>query len=331
MSPPSMRPSSLFTLSTLAALIAACGGGSRETKNDAGVNADVAVVDTAASDGRDVDGGVAVGDSANDSARRQVVGWSPCGSLPVAMPTGRRPWAFAVSGDGRTLALLDSLALGAQERQQVAWVWNLDTGALVRRIGPPFLAWGSWATDIDLSPKGDVLAATGDACQIIRVADATLLWEEAPPAGVTAEPFARTFAMSPDGRLLADGSPLGARIVDAATGQPLRQLARVRASQGFAFSPDGQLLASSLPSVVRVSDGTTLWAAGSDAAAAGPDVAMTDNWSTFSPSGREVLFQHADMRVTGMAWSFSTATTIVDAASGRIIRNLPLNSGRRAT
>ena len=53
-------------------------------------------------------------------------------------------------------------------------------------------------------------------------------------------------AFSPDGRLLATGSPdKTARLWDPATGERLRTLLRrTPASLGVAFSPDGRLLAT---------------------------------------------------------------------------------------
>jgi len=272
--------------------------------------------------------------------------WMPCQTL-TAERAPRAPHALAASADRRWLAILDAPLRYPGDPgppvpddrgfQSVA-LWNLPSSAIALRITN--VAFGF---DVDLSPDGTLLAISGDGVQLTRtqgsgaqpLSDSQLTWGYPPPADVPADgSWVRNLTFSPDGSLLASGRYHDVELIRSDSGVSVDKLVSKVSSPGVAFSPDGLYFASSTPSLWRVADATSVWAhQGAGPIAACTNACITDNWATFSPDGALLLTQSAqanDLPVAhGLTWD--TTTTLLDAASGTVLRSLGADLPRRPT
>jgi WD40 repeat protein len=262
--------------------------------------------------------------------------WQACGSLRT--DADRQVYALSASADGRRLAVLDT-PVGVDHfdptvTQQSVAIWDLTTMTLARRIGD--VSDGSWALDVDLSPDGALLAVTGDGSRLVRVADGSEVWHFGPPPSVASNgSVERNFAFSPDGTLLAAGTPEEIEIFAVDGGASVTKLPAMPASPGLAFSPDGTLLASSGAALWQ----TAGWANLRRGATVNLDrlaaqIIFTDNWATFTPNSSAILIQFAtstfmdgELVTTTLHWH--TDTEILDAATGTVVKALPKDLPRR--
>ncbi len=183
--------------------------------------------------------------------------------------------ATAFSADGRLLAVGDNHLGKADSPEGQVWVWEVDTGRLVRTLkghGGPVrslafsgdgkqLASGSdgvrlWDLKGNLvqhfkSPNGliDTLTFTRDGQALIAGGEAAQVWDLATGEELhrlSADARQLEVALSPDGRVLATGgADAVVRLWDLATGLELLQLTGHSGPiQALAYRFDGKVLAS---------------------------------------------------------------------------------------
>ncbi len=162
---------------------------------------------------------------------------------PSSQPHGD---GLQFSPDGRTLANGDG-GFGAL-------LWNLATGHEERLYD----GLGHYVLSLAYSPDGTRLATVDNAFPVSH----GMLWDIShhPARRIAifpadhAQGLAASVAFSPDGRLLATGTPGVITIRNARSGQPVRTLSIPNGYNGaLAFSPDGTRLA------VLAHDGAEIW------------------------------------------------------------------------
>jgi WD40 repeat protein len=188
-------------------------------------------------------------------------------------------------------------------------LWNVATGAELRRFGGPFTV----VSQVVFAPDGKSLAASGAAA-----GPTVCVWDAATGQDRWRQlDLGRAIAFSPDGKLLAAGCPSGAiSLRDATTGKEQCRLeGHQKAPSHLAFLEEGRTLAS-------VSDDGTirLWdvAAGKERRReASPDA--TSGVLGFSPDGRTLIAQPSGTSV--LLWD------VADGKERRRLRSTATASG----
>jgi WD40 repeat protein len=205
--------------------------------------------------------------------------WDPVsGERRAALPAGSTAWRLAWSPDGKSLA-----APAYPEGRFVCLLWDVTTG----QVGESLPLSGRSYPNLAWSPAGTLLATTTDD-RLVHLWDTatgilrhTLTLQALPPADdwVTARPA--VLAWSPDGRLVAAGSPRWSlvKLWSAETGALRAILMGPREGVSLLqWSPDGKTLAC----------------------ACGDHTAVL--WDPTSRKRRGVLSGHTGP-ITGLSWS----------------------------
>lgn len=137
---------------------------------------------------------------------------------------------FAISPDGRRLARVFGDAMD---------LWNLDTGALVRRLAPKLVD----PLSVAFSPDGStVVVGAHEAARVWTTATGKVLWTlRGPERSATAH---ATF--SPDGRFVVTGGAGPARFWSLKTGKMLCSLVSFRDGSWAVVDAEGRFDASTL-------------------------------------------------------------------------------------
>jgi hypothetical protein len=167
-------------------------------------------------------------DVARTALAPRLPGWD-------ALRKRHHTWKAVAFGGGLLATLEDDHPHSRDdEGAPVAWVWDVETGALRRRIVLPPTPHGR-ARQVGLSADGHwLVACDGAALRLYSLATG----KEWAPAGEL--PACATFALSPDGRLAAcaDGAG-GVTVCEPAAGGVVASWACDGPVKCLAFSPDG--------------------------------------------------------------------------------------------
>jgi WD40 repeat protein len=163
-------------------------------------------------------------------------------------------------------------------RAGVIWIWNVDTGALVRSIQgprPPI-------RNAVLSRHGRLLAVSVEGENEAHLFDCATGRES---HLVGHKDFVSGLAFSPDGLILATGSVDGTiRLWDAANGAVRATLpGHMQETTDVAFSPDGHTLAS-----LSQGESLKLWHIPTLRAVYSQDMPEAGMWLRFSPDGQRL-------------------------------------------
>jgi WD40 repeat protein len=151
-------------------------------------------------------------------------------SLDSPIATG----SVKFSRDGKWLA-------AASKQYDIIQLWDIASWQF-RVFGTKGSHHGLTSVQIAFSPNGQLLAAAWNDGNTIRLWDVTSAKEF---RTLTGSDVIECVAFSPDGRVLASGSPNGTvRFWEVATGKELRTLTDTQPVSFLAFSPDGRWLGS---------------------------------------------------------------------------------------
>ena len=230
--------------------------------------------------------------------------WGSCGMLGKLASV----ISLAASPDGRFLAA------GGFESS----IWDLRSETLLRSI----------LTDGGLhygfSRDGELLALTGDARSVYRVADGQMIFGVS-ERGPDCIDWSSAGTISPDNRRLAMGS-CGHAELHELSGQGVTRLPSHVFQPGVAYSPDGRLLATSGPELYTADGRTRLWPAqvvpgpGPAYPAFAPE-SLRDNLAVFSPDGSLLLVSNTIDRPTSLAAAWEASTQLVRVADGSVVRD----------
>jgi WD40 repeat protein len=201
----------------------------------------------AAAEGTYAQGGARVWDTATGKVVRDLQGPRTYGESRLAF-----------SADGRLLAECGG-------RDGTLPVWDLTTGRELRGLstGPALLRFGRG--NMAFSPDGRFLAAA--VPQLDRntgvIVSALQLWDVATGKQRWSLPTDQgqfpVLAFSPDGKVLAAGSPQGIVLRETARGEEQRHLNAEAVLTGLAFAPDGRTLAGAAPNHVGGTYSVVVW------------------------------------------------------------------------
>jgi CHAT domain/WD domain, G-beta repeat len=128
----------------------------------------------------------------------------------------------------------DGTRLASVGEDKTVRVWEVATGAEVRRLGHPYAI-----RDVAFSPDGNLIAIAAIGLVLLEAATWVEVRTRSPKS------YVWSVAFSPDGRLLASGTYKTVQLWEVATGAQARTLiGHTSFVQSVAFSPDGRLLAS---------------------------------------------------------------------------------------
>lgn len=220
--------------------------------------------------------------------------------------------ALAASPDGRHLA---ASAFG------LTWVFDLTGRALVHR----FAGEGAWKPVF--SPDGKELALAGDARVVFRLSDGEVVTQVAPEFSYDGFCWPG-LVFSRDGTTLASGSCGKVELYDRA-GRRIAHRASMARAPGVTFSPDGMRLGTTGPELWSADPASPGWLMGPPPKNPGrEDFALMDDTAAFSPDGTLLLVSTA-VREAGGSPTWHTATSLISAADGRVVRSLGGELARR--
>jgi WD40 repeat protein len=131
-----------------------------------------------------------------------AMAYSPDGSVLVGGGTSRNVRVWSISPDGSTVATgLCQASENSQCTRGAVWLWNLQTGTLIKKLAD----FSDWVQGVGFSADGSVLIAGSrdGTLRAYTTADYQPVFATTWPDGVQA------LSVSPDSRLLATGNSRG--------------------------------------------------------------------------------------------------------------------------
>jgi WD40 repeat protein len=228
--------------------------------------------------------------------------WQPCGMLGQV----DQLISLAASADGRFLAA------GSAE----ASIWDLPSGTFVRKI----LTDGG--LQYGFSRDGELLALTGDARSVYRVADGTEAFavESRAPGCVD---WSSAGAISPDRRTLALGSCSFLEL-HSLDGHGVTRLSSHVFAPGVAYSPSGHFLATSGPELYSADGSLRFWPAQVVPGPGPRDPAfaiesLRDNMVAFSPDAQLLLVSNTIDRPLDPRQPWEARTQLLRTSTGEVV------------
>src|SRR5262245_27136697 len=261
------------------------------------------------------------------------IGWVYAPTWPIVTwrrPAGKPIQQVLLSPNGSCFLALEHVMLGVSGPGFDSWrLWSTADGRELAASNHPT---GDWF-DSGFAPDGSWLATQdkSGAITLRDTADGRTRIEFLPPGGRSpdrASTMRRSFAVSPDGRVLAaerdNGWPRVVQLWDVATGRALATLDR--AGQPFVFAPDGRTLAAGHLGEEGDPIKLKLWdvASGRELARFGDAAFARPGGMAFSPDGRRLA--------AGLRWAGGIPgprpkdVTIWDLPAGKVAVTLPIEA-----